>query len=350
MAFHGDLSSYPLPDLLQWLDSSRKSGALSLSWEAGQRKVFLLSGQIIASSVPGLWERLSRVVEQTGVVRGDVALAGLKRAQSMGPGVDEALRELAEEELIGSLVDLIPTHGQFHWTEDMDRGEDEWISLDVSLRHVLFETLRRMDEVRDVERALPHEQLVIRAAVGAKPAHALQRAIQGIVSAADDVTLSRVRIALGLPRSVVARAVFDMLRTGRAVVMGAAPVEVDPIADMLEKGAVLVRERQFDAAGLIFASLLQSDPGDRRVREFARMVEREHVAALYLELPPVTRFAGLQEPAQLSNLRPEERAIIRFFDTGWDLSSVVLGSTQRELDTLRTVMRLVRMGVLEPLG
>ena len=68
MAFHGDLSSYPLPDLLQWLDASRKSGALSLSWESEQRKVFLLNGQIIASSAPGLWERLSRVVEQTGIL------------------------------------------------------------------------------------------------------------------------------------------------------------------------------------------------------------------------------------------------------------------------------------------
>ncbi|PZR07039.1 MAG: hypothetical protein DI536_28695 [Archangium gephyra] len=350
MAFHGDLSSYPLPDLLQWLDSSRKSGALSLSWEAGQRKVFLLSGQIIAASSPGLWERLSRVVEQTGDVRGDTALAALKRAQSLGPQGDAAIRQIAEEELVGSLVDLTPTNGQFHWSEDMDRGEDEWIALEVSLRHVLFETLRRMDEVKDVERALPHEQLVIRGAVGAKPSHALQRAILGIVNQADDVTLSRVRIALGLPRSVVARAVFDMLRGGRAVVMGAAPIDVDPVADMLEKGAVLVRERQFDAAALIFASLLQSDPGDRRVREFARMVEREHVASLYLEIPPVTRFAGLHEPGQLSNLRPEERAIVRYFDTGWDLSAVVLGSTQRELDTLRTVMRLMRMGILQPMG
>ncbi|MGV3621070.1 MAG: DUF4388 domain-containing protein [Archangium sp.] len=350
MAFHGDLSSYPLPDLLQWIDSSRKSGALSLSWEAGQRKVFLLSGQIIAASSPGLWERLSRVAEQTGDVRGDAALASLKRAQSLGPAIDTALRQIAEEELIGSLADLTPAHGRFHWSEDMDRGEDEWVGLDVSLRHVLFETLRRMDELKDVERALPHEQLVIRGAVGARPSHALQRAILGIVNQADDVTLSRVRIALGLPRTVVARAVFDMLRAGRAVVMGAAPVHVDPIADMLEKGAVLVRERQFDAASLIFASLLQSDPGDRRVREFARMVEREHVAALYREIPPVARFAGLQEPGQLSSLRPEERTIVRYFDSGWDLSAVVLGSTQRELDTLRAVMRLVRMGVLQQMG
>lgn len=345
MAFHGDLSSYPLPDLLQWLDASRKSGALLLTWEAGQRKVFLHQGQIIAASSPGLWERLSRVVEQTGEARGDEVLTSLQRAQPID-AVDGAIRQIAEEELIGSLVDLIPASGRFHWTEDLDRGEDEWVSLELPLRHVLFETLRRMDEVMDVERALPHEQLVLRAAAGARPSHAMQRAILRLIEQGDDVTLSRLRLSLGLARSVVARAVFDMLRAGRAVVVGAAPVEADPIADMLEKGAVLVRERQFDAASLIFASLLQSDPGDRRVREFARMVEREHVAALYRELPPLSRFHVTANPQILTALRPEERTMLKWFETGWDLSAAVLASTQRELDTLKTVMRLLRLGAL----
>lgn len=346
MAFHGDLSSYPLPDLLQWLDASRSTGALSLSWEADQRKVFLLSGQIIASSAPGLWERLSRVVEQTGEAKGDRVLAALKRAESLGAALDGSIRQIAEEELVGSLVDLTPAQGRFHWSEDSDRGEDEWVSLELPLRHVLFETLRRMDEVMDVERALPHEQLVLRGSPGAKPSHALHRAILGVVESSDEVTLSRIRLSLGLARSVVARAVFDMLRAGRAVVIGAAPIEADPIADMLEKGAVLVRERQFDAAALIFASLLQSDPGDRRVREFARMVEREHVAAMYRELPPLARFEVSDNPTAWTALRPEERGLVRWFQAGWDLSAVVLASTQRELETLKSVMRLIRMGAL----
>ncbi|HEY1087288.1 MAG TPA: DUF4388 domain-containing protein [Archangium sp.] len=345
MAFHGDLSSYPLPDLLQWLDASKKSGSLSLTWESEHRRLFLLSGQIIASSAPGLWERLSRVMEQTREARGDAVLTALKRGQ-VPAAIEGALRQIAEEELVGSLVDLTPAQGRFHWSEDSDRGEDEWIALELPLRHVLFETLRRMDEVVDVERALPHEQLVLNTPPGPKPSHALHRAVLGVIGSGVDVTLSRVRLALGLSRSVVARAVFDLLRAGRAQVAGAAPIEADPIAEMLEKGAVLVRERQFDAAALIFASLLKADPGDRRVREFARMVEREHVAALYREYPPITRFETTQQSHLLGALRPEERSIVGWFQAGWDLSAVVLASTQRELDTLKTVGRLVRQGAL----
>jgi len=346
MAFHGDLSSYPLPDLLQWIDSSKNSGALTLTWDAGSRRLYVLGGQVIAVAAPGLRELIARVVELTGDAPGDKVHALLKRANLSGSGFEGAVREITEEETIGSLVDLIAAQGRFHWTEDSDRGEDEWIAVELPLRHVLFETLRRLDEVGDVDRALPHEQLVLRASPGARARHALHRAVAGVIGVKDDVTLSRVRLALGLPRSIVARSVFDMLRAGRAVVVGAAPVEADPIAEMLEKGAVLVRERQFDAAALIFASLLQSDPGDRRVREFARMVEREHVASLYRDYPPVTRFAVSSDPQALTPLRPEERTLVKWFDTGCDLSTVVLASTQRELDTLKAVARLVRMGVL----
>jgi hypothetical protein len=80
-----------------------------------------------------------------------------------------------------------------------------------------------------------------------------------------------------------------------------APLAEDPVADMLESGAVLLRERQFEAAGLVFAALLQSDPADRRVREFARMVDREHAAELYRELPPT---AVLCPATDLSLLSP----------------------------------------------
>lgn len=351
MAFHGDLSSYPLPDLLQWLDASRKSGALHLTWEAGARRLFLASGTIVAASAPGLWERLARVLEQGEMVPGGRALAALRRAESLGDAVDVAVQQVAEEDLLSGLLDLTgATGGRFHWTEDPDRGEDEWIGLALPLRHVLFEALRRLDEAPDVERALPHDQLVLRPVPGAtRASHALHRVIVALLERSGELPLSRLRLALGLPRGVLVRAVFDLLRAGRASVDGAPAPEADPVAEMLENGAVLVRERQFDAAALVFSALLQSDPGDRRVREFARMVEREHVAALYREYPPLTRFVVSTRPELHAALRPEDRNLVAQLGSGWDLSAVILASSQRELDTLKGIARLVRQGLLLPI-
>lgn len=347
MAFHGDLSSYPLPDLLQWLDSSRKTGALQLTWDAGQRKVFLLTGQIVATAAPGLWERLARVMEQGNEAPGGRVMALLKRGQSIEPSVDISVRQLASEDLIGALCDLTQAQGgRFHWTEDPDRGEDEWVSLEMPLRHALFESLQRVDEMADVERAFPHDHLLVRAGQGTAPSAALHRIVWHLAMRDEEMTLSRIWLTLGLSRGVVTRAVFDLMRANRVVVEGAREIAADPIADMLEKGAVLLRERQFDAAGLVFATLLQRDPSDRRVRDFARMVEREHVASLYREVPPVTVFDVVADASAMATLRPEERNLVGQLQSGWDVSAVVLASPQRELDTLKSIVRLRRIGVL----
>ncbi len=347
MAFHGDCSSYPVPDLLQWLDGSRKTGALTLTWDAGQRKLFLLGGQVVATAAAGLWERLARVMEQGDEAPGERVMSLLRTGQAAEAAVDIGVRQLAENDLLASLTVLIAAQsGRFHWTEDSDRGGDEWVSLDLSLSHTLFECLRMVDEANDVERVLPNDHLVLQPFPGRAPAHALHRIVLHLAFREPGLTLSRLWLSLGLPRGVALRAVFELVRAGRLKVEGGGAFEPDPIADMLEKGAILLRERQFDAAGLVFTTLMQRDPADRRVREFARLAEREHIAALYRELPPVTTFEVVHAPATLSALRPEERNLISQLQSGWDVSSVVLASPQRELDALKAMTRLVRMGVL----
>lgn len=348
MAFHGDLSSYPFPDLLQWLEGARKSGALTLSSEAGQRRLFFLDGHVIACAAPGLWERLARVLEASGDARGEALLTMLEGGRRPAAEVERALSEVAREELFGGLVDLLgDARGAFHWTEDADRGGDEWVTLDLSARHVLFEVLRRADEAEEVRRVFPNERLMVRAAAAqSEPGHALGRAVLALLRRESQLPLSRLWLALGLSRGVVVRAVYELRRAGRLTVDGAPADVSNPVAEMLEKGAVLLGERQFDAATLLFSALMERDPGDRRVRQFARMVEREHVANLYRELPPVATFDVSDAPAVFASVRAEERPLVEQLRLGWDVSAVVLASPRREVETLLSLRRLVRQGVL----
>jgi hypothetical protein len=350
MAFHGDLATFPLPELLQWLDSSRKTGTLQLSWDVAERKLFLLTGQIMATASPGLWERIARTLQLGRESDGAGVMASLKSGR-FEPRVEAAMRQIAEEELVGTLLDLTQAQGgQFHWSEDPERGDDEWVPMSLPLRHALFESLRRLDEAPDVERVLPLDTLVVRAAPAPAPSNALHRIVATVAAQEGGVTIGRLWLLLGLSRGVVLRVVYDLLRASRVEVDGAQRIEEDPVADMLEKGAVLLRELQFDAASLLFATLLHSDPGDRRVREFARMVEREHCAALYRELPPVVQFAINKDPSLMATLRAEERQIVTELEAGWDVSAIVLGSPQREVDALKLLQKLVRMGVAVPKG
>ncbi len=347
MAFHGDCSSYPVPELLQWLDASRKTGALHLTWDAGERKLFLLGGQVVATAALGLYERIARVLDVGGEFAGVQVVAGLKRGQLSDQAMTTAVRQLAEEDLIGAITDVTATSsGRFHWTEDPDRGEDEWVSLELPLRHAVFESLKRLDEASEVERLLPDDTRTVRFKHGPAPSHALHRVIVRLVSKDAGLPLGRIWLSLGLPRTLVGRAVFDLTRAGKVSVEGAQAPQADPVADMLEQGAILLRERQFDAAALVFMTLLKSDPQDRRVRDFARMVEQEHVAHLYREIPPVARFDTHDEPTAMQSLRPEERQLVLQAKAGLDVSAIVLASGQKEVDALKLLHKLVRQAVL----
>lgn len=355
MAFHGDFASYPLPELMQWLDSSRKTGTLQLSWEGGERKLFLLSGTLVATSSPGLWERIARMLAVSGVASGEEVLAALREMERSGDAahafaarrLDPSMAPtLAREELYGAIADLTAAHaGAFHWTEDADRGGEEWVAVDVSMRELLFESLRWVDEQPDVERALPLDSMRVRALAPPTPdTPLLQRVILTLCERGQN--LGRLRLAMGTSRSAATRRVYDLLRARMVEVEGAPELEDDPVAEMLEKGAILVREQQFEAAGLVFSALLASDPADRRVREFARMVEREHVATLYGALPPILVPALVNDPDTLSLLRPEERHVASLVNGTWDVSTIVLASQTRELETLKCLSKLSRMGLL----
>lgn len=359
MAFHGDFSSFALPDLLQWLDASRKTGSVRLSWEGGERKLFLLSGVVVATSSPGHWERLARLLELGGLARGEKVIAGLRGQASTGDlhdaarvaiggaGIDpELVLGLAREELVGVMADLTASSdGTFHWTEDADRADDEWCVSDVGMRELLFESLRWLDESRDVEKAVGSDGAILRATSAPTPAQpVLHRIILAL--ARDGIAFGRLRLSLGLSRAATQRRVFDLLLAKRIRIEGAPAVESDPVSELLEKGATLVRERQFEAAGMVFASLLASDPADRRVREFARMVEREHTASLYGQLPPLWVPELVNDPEGLALLRPEERQVASLINGKWDVSTLVLAGRGRELETLKVLAKLKRMQLL----
>jgi len=358
MAFHGDFSSYPLPELLQWLDGARKTGALQLSWDAGERKIFILAGQVVATAAPALHERLAHALHQGGITDGHRVMSALKKVtqqvpggpvEGLSPDAERAVRELATAELVGVAADLTQAQsGRFHFSEDPDRGGDEWVTVELSIRALLFDSLRWIDEAPDVEKALPLDSTVVHATA---PDDAVKGTVHKLLlhAARKDrgINMGKLRLVLGLQRGLVTRGVWELLRSRMVQMEGDGVLEDDPIAEMLEKGAVLLRERQFEAAALLFGSLLQSDPSDRRVREFARMVEREHVAELYRELPPMMVPVLIASNESLQALRPEERQVAGLINARWDVSALVLASQQRELDALRTLHKLQRHGLLK---
>ena len=347
MAFHGDCSSYPLPDLLQWLDASRKTGFLTLEWGRSQRGLALREGHVVSTSHQGLAERVARVLDAGDAYRGGDVLAVMSGAMAPTVPLQRAISELTEEDLLASLVDLQGISGvQFHWADAGDVDETRGVAVALSARHLVFEVLRRLDEQAEVDRTLGADGTVLRAVEGEELASVLHRIVFRLVAAEGSLPMGRLCLKLGVHRGMVARAVYDLLRMERLAFDGSDAMAGDPVADMLEQGAALLRAHQLDAAHLVFLTLLQSNPGDKRVRDFARLVERELTAELYREIAPTQVFDVAAGAESLTHLRAEDRVLVAHAQSGIDVSSMVLASRQRELDTMKTLQRLVRQGVL----
>jgi hypothetical protein len=326
----GDLATFPLQDLLQWLDQSRRAGVLELDPGEG----------------PPLWIEIRerRVVASARPPEGPPGLASLARFQpSLAP------EALWPERCLDRLVDLFLAEGagRFDLAEDA-AGFDDGVALDVGLGELVLEGLRRLDEWPKLDRHYPGEAIAL-AAGRAEARTPLGAALRE--AAAAGLTLGEARLALGLSRPAALRR-MESLREASALEVRGIAARLDPVSTLVTQAQHLVRERQFDEAAIVFRSLLAADPADRRVRALLREAEREQLAALYEELSPmaVPRLRG--GPAALDGapgrrLTPADREVASRVNGAWDVAGVALACPLREVETLKALRKLARLGLVE---
>lgn len=341
VALQGDLKTYPLIDLLQWLDASRKPGQVAISVGEGERRMVLAPGIVSRSGVTGLHERFGRL----GALLGIEAKPGPRRDRAELP--EAFVQELAREDLLSSVADLVrESSGVFHYWDELEQEQDELLTVDVPIREVLYESLRRVDEGQSALKTVKTDTASLSTAkepgpeLGILPRVALRVAEKG-------TTVGAVRLALGLSLPEAARMLQELWRAGYVAFDGGALPRPDPLTRMLRQGEQLVGQGQYEAAELLFNSLLATDPSDRRVRGFLRVVEREHTEVLYRKLRPTSVPALLVQQSSLAALRPDERIVATLLNGKWDVSTLVLASPLRELQTLRAIDRMVSMGFVE---
>jgi DNA-binding Lrp family transcriptional regulator len=327
----GDLATYPLADLLQWLDQSRRSGVVEI--DTGEGAPFWIQFQdrrIVAAARP------------PGEPSGLGSLAGWQHSERPDTLWPEACAD--------RIVDLFlaPGHGRFTLVDDA-AGFDEGVPLDLGLGQVTLEGLRRLDEWPGLDLRYPSEASLLCADQAGRPRTPGQRAL--LEAARRRVSIAEARLALALSRPAVLRRIETLRELGLAHVEGVA-AHADPVARLVGQAQALVAERQFDEASIVFKSLLAADPSDRRVRALLREAEREQVAALYEELSPVAvpvllgGAASLETPAG-RRLGSIDREVAGRVNGRWDVASISLACPLREVETLKALRKLLRLGLVD---
>jgi hypothetical protein len=367
MALHGDLATFGLPDLLQWLESAKATGCVSLWGEGAERRLFIEHGDLEAVAYPGHWERLARQLAAAELIRPELANNCLAKVQHREQGFEQsffeagvdlqALLDLAADDLRGVVAGLLGAQtGRFDFAEEsLPHSGDERVTLRMNLRELLFEAFRLADEQPQVDRVIGDDRtvLLLGAQRDEEPTLAPARAVfcqlrRSTKEQSQGTTLGAVRLALGSSHLACARTVYELYMQGRVSLPGQTkPPPPDPLVALLAQGSALLRAGELEAAGLLCASLRSADPTDRRVREFARAVEGEQISRLYGVLLPMQtyeRAPGGDEKAK--RLRSDERQVLQLVNGVWDVATLVLASPLREIDTLRRLQRLLEMSLI----
>jgi hypothetical protein len=333
-----DLQTLTLADLFQWLDQSRKSGLIEFECE----------------NEPPLW---LRVVDRTIVEASRPAetMPGLKNLSGWSPSMDASA--LWPAHVTDRVVDLFvaPGTGRYTFTldsEDEARGPGGGVPVELQVTAITLEGMRRLDEWPDLERAYPDETRVLEAKTGGFESVEWEPGMLAVLEAARrGLSIAEARLGLGLSRPAMLRRI-DSLHERGALEMEGVSRRADPVSVLIDKAQALMRENQFDEAGLVFKSLLAADPADRRVRLLLREAEREQVAALYEELTPfavpvvVHGDVGPENPLG-RRLTAVDREVLGRINGRWDVASIALASALREVETLKALRKMARLGIVE---
>lgn len=325
----GDLHTFPLSDLFQWLDHGRRSAVLEVDTGDGAPTWLQVHDRRLVAA--------ARPPDGRSGVGTVVAWVCPEPAESLWP-----------EECADRIVDLFLAPAGRFTLVDGAAGFEDGVPLDLGLGQVTLEGLRRLDEWPGLDRRHASESALLRAGGQGRPRTPGQRAL--LAAARSGLSLGEARLALRLSRPALLRRVEALRELGLVQVEGVAAHQ-DPVSSLVGKAQVLVAARQFDEAAIVFRSLLAADPSDRRVRNLLREAEREQLAALYEELSPVAvpRLAGGAAALDLAarRLGATDREVASRINGTWDVASVALSSPLREVETLKALRKMVRLGLVE---
>jgi DNA-binding Lrp family transcriptional regulator len=319
----GDLTTMQLADVLQWADQGVARGTLTVETPAGLSWLNVANRDVVMLCFPP-----------------DIS------APVRPHGANQAALALAHAAAPDRLLDLFLLRaGTFTFVPGEDR--DGGIPLRASIRVLVMEGLRHLDEWPRLSGTYPSENALLTRtdAPESGTLAPIQKAV--LLCASSRMSLADARLRLALSRPSLLRRVEELRVMGLISVDGAA-AGVDPIARLIHQASALLRAQQFEEAAIVFSSLLAADPSDARVRRLLQDAEREQVAALYQQLDPLAVVHLPDEQAvKARSLTRTDREVVERINGRWDVASLVLGSPLREVETLRSLRRLQKLGVVE---
>jgi len=365
MSLAGDFATMPLPDLLQWLSLSQKTGILILQRGEVVKEIYFRSGKIVSSSSNDPREYFGQFLLAYGkLTEDDLLYAFAKQAQTgikLGrilvmegllseDEIQRFLRVKAEETVYDLFLwDL----GDFKFYNDVP-AQGNHVPIEMEVTSILMEGTRRSDEWARIRKVLPSPNAV----VTISPEHLTREILS-------DPLYNRMVQLLESPRRVsdlcllfhandfaVNKTLYDMCSMGIVEVLESpapapaqGPGPAEEARTLCNRGLKQFNAGEFEEAVETFKRALALDPSDAVARTMVQKAFAELKQTLVSDVFTIEHvpylMRSLTELNEMS-FTPQENYILSRINGQNTVQTILRLSPIQELQALMIFKRLAK--------
>lgn len=362
MSLSGKLETMGLPEVLQWIAMTRKTGTLYVRRRSVDKRIVFNEGALYSS-----WSNHPRESLGQFLIRGRLVTeeqlfrALLKQEQQgqmlgailVGEGVLDSseLRAVLKTKAEETIYDLfLWPDGEFEFRD----GEfPELIHLELPVTEVIMEGIRRVDEWTRIQAVFPSSQTTFKVAAPVAPVGGAVG--EALALAGSGKTLAEIALEMRRSEFEVASLLFVLYEQGRLQVdqVQEEPRSADPvraISDRLALASQRMAERRYKAAQEIYEEVLSFDrlnlQAKKGILAATEAVERERAvrAVAVDKVPVVVMDMGALTREKLD---PQEGFVLSRVNGTWDVRSILKICPISEQDAVLIFARLVERKVIE---
>src|SRR5262245_14425871 len=405
MPLFGNLASMPLPDLIQWLGLSQKTGTLQVERNRVTKQIFFKGGRIIACSTEDPNELLGHFLVSRGRITEEILSQALHRQEitrqhlgailvDMGAiNREDLIRHLEAkaEETIFSLFDWEDAEFRFH---DNQLLEANLFPVSLRVEDVLLRGTQRFDEIRQIRAVFRSPGVVLRRTERQPPAEVFRnkmaRRICDMING--ERTVAEILLQAHGSEFLVTKFLYELHHNGFVEIVETRPVPAsapvpaparvaDPPTNLhiapppapapaasavmvapaaaatetaqdgrMEEARRLLARGEYDQALDILNAAHAAQPGNDPLRRLIAEAEVSFVEKAYRHyLPPdkVPVLLRTMDGLTAEKLSPPEYFLLSRVDGTWDVKSIIQITPLREVDVLRTLKRMREKGFID---
>jgi hypothetical protein len=362
MSLSGKLETMGLPEVLQWIAMSRKTGTLFLRRRSVEKRLVFREGALYSSWSNHPRESLGQFLIRDRRVSEEQLFTALLHQEEHGQMLGTILVSeglLTEEQLHQALKTKAEetVYDLFLWPDgefQFQDGEMQQIfHLELPVTHVIMEGIRRVDEWKRIRAVFPPGDLTFEVPAGATAADPAAEQALRLAEAGRSVP----EIALEMRRSEfdAASLLFALHQKGLLTVGAVRPRDpgrdtVRVIEGMLGEAAAQMRLGRYQAAQAAYEEVLAVDRLNQHAKKgvaaaaaaiakqrAARAVPLDKVPVLVMSLAALTR----------ETLEPNEGFVLSRINGSWDVRSILKICPIAEQEAISIFARLLARNVIE---